>query len=53
MATLNPARALGVWHIGQIDVGADADIALIDDAGNVRLTMVAGQIINESKRINE
>lgn len=53
MATTNPARVLGLWNVGGLNVGADADIVVMDDAGNVSLTMVAGKIVNESKRINE
>lgn len=44
MATVNPARVLGLWNVGSLNDGADADIVLMDDAGNIALTMVAGQI---------
>lgn len=44
LATINPARALGMWNIGSLNDGADADIVLMDDAGNVALTMVAGRV---------
>lgn len=47
MATTNPARVLGLWNIGGLNVGADADIVIMDDAGNVSLTMAAGKIIHE------
>jgi N-acetylglucosamine-6-phosphate deacetylase len=45
MATTNPARVLGLWNIGSLNVGADADIVVMDDAGDVSLTMVAGNIV--------
>lgn len=45
MATTNPARVLGLWNIGSLNAGADADIVVMDDAGNIALTMVAGQVV--------
>lgn len=53
MATANPARVLGLCHIGSLNVGANADIVVLDDAGNVLLTMVAGKIVHEAQPINE
>ena len=46
MATLNPARVLGVEHRkGTLSVGADADIAVFSPAGEVVRTIVGG-IVN-------
>jgi len=45
MATTNPARALGLGNIGRLETGADADIVVMGDSGNVALTMVAGEIV--------
>ncbi|MBM3130908.1 MAG: N-acetylglucosamine-6-phosphate deacetylase [Chloroflexi bacterium] len=47
MATVNPARVLGLWNVGSLNDGADADLVLMDDAGNIALTMVAGQVVYE------
>lgn len=48
MATINPARILGLGNIGALKPGADADIVVIDDAGNAALTMTAGKIVYRS-----
>jgi N-acetylglucosamine-6-phosphate deacetylase len=45
MATVNPARMLGLANKGRLAVGADADVALMDQAGNVSLTMVQGHVV--------
>lgn len=45
MATVNPARVLGMWNIGSLNDGADADVVLMNEAGEVLLTMVAGQVV--------
>ena len=46
MATLNPARVLGIAHRkGTLSVGADADIAVFSTAGEVIRTIVGG-IVN-------
>ncbi len=43
MATLNPARVLGLEHRkGTLSVGADADIAVFTPAGEVMRTIVGG-----------
>jgi N-acetylglucosamine-6-phosphate deacetylase len=44
MASSVPARVLGLSSKGRIDVGADADLVLLDDELRVRATIVAGQI---------
>lgn len=48
MATTNPARVLGLWNIGGLNAGADADIVVMDNAGNVALTMVAGNVVHRT-----
>ncbi len=48
-ATSTPAEALG-WagRKGVLAIGADADVILLDADLNVRLTMVAGQVVYQS-----
>ncbi len=44
MATLNPARALGIErHKGSLATGAEADLVVFDDAFTVRQTFVGGR----------
>ena len=44
MASLNPARLLGVaGDCGSIEAGKRADLAALDQDGNVRLTIVGGR----------
>jgi N-acetylglucosamine-6-phosphate deacetylase len=45
MASANPARLLGIEKThGSIEVGKRADLVALDDAGNVRFSMVGGKI---------
>ncbi|MEP6946095.1 MAG: N-acetylglucosamine-6-phosphate deacetylase [Acidobacteriota bacterium] len=45
MAATNPARLLGIDDLtGSIEVGKLADLVALDDHGNVRMTVVRGQI---------
>jgi N-acetylglucosamine-6-phosphate deacetylase len=45
MAATNPARLLRVdGHCGSIEVGKRADLVALDDAGNVRLTIIGGRV---------
>jgi len=45
MATLNPARVLGIAHRqGVLQVGADADIAVFSPSGEVLQTIVGGAV---------
>ena len=45
MATLNPARALGLdGEIGRVEVGRTADLALVDDEWCVQATIAGGRI---------
>ena len=44
MASLNPARLLGVDHIcGSIEPGKRADLIALDQNGNVKLTVISGK----------
>ena len=43
MASLNPARLLGLDHVcGSIEPGKRADLIALDQHGNVKLTLIAG-----------
>ena len=45
MASLNPARLLGVdRECGSIEVGKRADLVALDPDGNIKLTLIGGQI---------
>ncbi len=44
MASLNPARQLGFGQFGRLAPGYQADLTAIDAAGQVVLTMVAGEV---------
>lgn len=47
MASLNPARVIGMDGLkGQIAVGKDADIILMDENFDITLTMVEGRIVH-------
>ena len=51
MASLNPARLLGIAHLyGSIEVGKRADLVALDDAGRVRLTIIGGRIAFDATR---
>jgi len=46
MATLNPARVLGLEHRkGIIAVGKDADLVVLDDQFEVAMTVIGGTIV--------
>jgi len=46
MSSLNAARAIGVSaQKGSLEVGKDADLVLLDESFNVKLTMVRGEIV--------
>ncbi len=48
MASVNPARRIGVYdRKGSLEVGKDADLAMVDDQLNVYMTMVRGRIVYE------
>ncbi len=45
MASLNAARSIGISNQkGSLEIGKDADLALLDDTGKVHLTVVAGRV---------
>ncbi len=44
MATLTPARLLGLANKGQLRPGADADLVLLDAAGQVQATFIGGEL---------
>ena len=45
MAATNPARLLGVDHeCGAIEVGKRADLVVLDENGNVKLTLIGGDV---------
>ena len=49
MASLNPARLLGVaGDCGSIEAGKRADLAALDQDGNVRLTIIGGRTASQS-----
>jgi N-acetylglucosamine-6-phosphate deacetylase len=46
MASLNPARLLRIDHeCGSIEEGKRADLVAIDADGNVKLTIVGGEVV--------
>ena len=46
MASSNPARLLGIdAECGSIEEGKRADLVAIDEAGNVKLTMIGGEVL--------
>jgi N-acetylglucosamine-6-phosphate deacetylase len=45
MASANPARLLGIYNeCGSIEEGKRADLVAIDANGEVKLTMVGGEV---------
>jgi N-acetylglucosamine-6-phosphate deacetylase len=49
MASLTPARIIGLDNRkGSIEVGKDADLAVIDEHVNVYLTMVGGEVVYQA-----
>ncbi len=48
MAASNPAKLIAVDHLtGSIEVGKSADLVALETDGNVRITMVKGQIVQK------
>lgn len=48
MTSANPASLLGIAGCGSIEEGKRADLVALDDAGNVRLTIVGGRVAYHS-----
>ena len=46
MASANPAKLLGLENSqGTIEIGKRADLVALDEQGNVRLTIIGGEVI--------
>ncbi|MCS6906803.1 MAG: N-acetylglucosamine-6-phosphate deacetylase [Anaerolineales bacterium] len=43
--TSTPARVLGLANKGRLEVGADADLTLLDPQGNLGMTIVGGKVV--------
>ncbi len=50
VASLNPARLLGLEDRGSIEEGKRADLAALDDSGRARLTLVGGRVAFDGSR---
>jgi N-acetylglucosamine-6-phosphate deacetylase len=51
MTSTNPSRLLRIDdQCGSIEEGKRADLVALDEAGNVRLTMVGGEIVLDNQR---
>ncbi|MGE5574465.1 MAG: N-acetylglucosamine-6-phosphate deacetylase [Bacteroidota bacterium] len=49
MATINPARAIGVErNKGSLTVGKDGDVVVLDDGLNVHTTVVQGEVVYQA-----
>ncbi|MEL7300821.1 MAG: alpha-D-ribose 1-methylphosphonate 5-triphosphate diphosphatase [Pseudomonadota bacterium] len=48
LASLNPAKALGLMDRGEISPGKRADLAIVDNSDRVVATLVAGQAIHNT-----
>jgi N-acetylglucosamine-6-phosphate deacetylase len=44
LATLNPARVAGLANRGKLEAGAQADFVVLSPRGEVRSTIVRGQV---------
>lgn len=46
MASANPARLLGINDFtGSIEAGKDADLVVLDQNGNVKMTVLKGVVV--------
>lgn len=51
MASLNPARLLGIdQSCGSIEPGKRADLIALDENGNIKLTLIAGNLATDERR---
>jgi N-acetylglucosamine-6-phosphate deacetylase len=49
MASLNPAKLLGIdKDYGSIEVGKRADLVVLDESGNVKMTIIGGKVLSNS-----
>jgi N-acetylglucosamine-6-phosphate deacetylase len=48
MATQTPAELLGLGHKGRVEVGADADLIVLDEEWRVQRTLVRGEVIHNT-----
>jgi N-acetylglucosamine-6-phosphate deacetylase len=54
MASANPARLLGLAEsYGTIEAGKRADLAVLDEQGRVRLTLIGGRVAFDNRRTAE
>ena len=53
MATRTPADMIGMPNKGRIEVGADADLLLIDGTQELKRVMIAGEFIEDRKAAHE
>ena len=44
LATLNPARVVGLANRGKLEAGAQADFVVLSPSGEVRNTIVRGDV---------
>ena len=44
LATLNPARVAGLANRGRIEAGAEADFVVLSPSGEVKSTIVRGEV---------
>jgi N-acetylglucosamine-6-phosphate deacetylase len=44
LATLNPARVAGLANRGKLEAGAEADFVVLSSSGEVRSTVVRGEV---------
>jgi N-acetylglucosamine-6-phosphate deacetylase len=53
MSSLNAARAIGVSaRKGSLEVGKDADLVLLDDDFNVKITVVGGEVVYTDDQVS-
>ena len=50
MASTTPARVLGLRHKGQIDLGCDADLIVLNPSLQVEMTMARGEIVYQRRK---